>query len=134
MLGRASNTSKAVNEIRALTKYRPVNSPCFSHTLCKPGEAFKAPEAEEVSVMVDVSGCGLVLSVVIKYAGSLELCPRQRFLIRKQSSPSLRMQHSLLIPSIQSIDSVDDNAAENNVAADTAENNYAERLYCLYGP
>jgi hypothetical protein len=80
--------------------------------------------------MVDVSGCGL--GVVTKYAGSLELCPRQTFLIRKQSSLSLRMEQSLLIPSIQSIDSVDDDAAENNVADDTAEK--IIQLYCLYGP
>jgi hypothetical protein len=48
MLDRASTNSKALNDIRATTKYRPVNFPCFSHTLCKPGEAFKAPEAEVV--------------------------------------------------------------------------------------
>jgi hypothetical protein len=64
--------------------------------------------------MVDVSGWGLVLPDVIEYAaGSFELGPRQTFLIRKQSSLSLRMQQSLSIPSIQSIDYVADDAAEN---------------------
>jgi hypothetical protein len=48
MLDRAATNGKALNEIRTVTKYRPVNVPCFSHTLCKPGEAFKAPEAEAV--------------------------------------------------------------------------------------
>jgi hypothetical protein len=56
MVDRAWTNFKALNEIRALTKYRPVNFPCFSHTLCKLDEKFKDPEAEEVGIMVvDVS-------------------------------------------------------------------------------
>jgi hypothetical protein len=48
MLDRASINSKALDDIRALTIYRPVKFPCFSDTLYEPGEAFKAPEAEAV--------------------------------------------------------------------------------------
>jgi hypothetical protein len=48
MMDRASTNKKAIAEIKATTDYRPTTFPCMSHTLCKPGESFDAPEAEAV--------------------------------------------------------------------------------------
>jgi hypothetical protein len=48
MMDRAATNQKAIAEIKSTTDYCPTTFPCMSHTLCKPGESFDAPEAMEV--------------------------------------------------------------------------------------